>query len=120
MPHTNNYCYEFGPFRVNVSQRVLTRDGEVIALTPKTMEVLLLLLRNAGELVGKDELMKEVWPDSFVEEGNLNQSIFRLRRALDDSRSKARYIETVVRRGYRFIAPLKSIELNAALGDPHI
>jgi len=109
MPHTNNYCYEFGPFRVNVSQRVLTRDGEVIALTPKTMEVLLLLLRNAGELVGKDELMKEVWPDSFVEEGNLNQSIFRLRRALDDSRSKARYIETVVRRGYRFIGPVQMV-----------
>src|SRR4029079_1509302 len=68
------------------------------------------LLRNAGELVEKDELMKAVWPDSFVEEGNLSQNIFTLRRALGDHRTEAQYIETVVRRGYRFIAPITVVE----------
>src|SRR4030095_11161373 len=110
MPHSNNLCYEFGPFRMNVSQRVLTRAGDVISLPPKATDILLLLLQNAGELVEKDNLMKEVWPDSFVEEGNLTQNIFTLRRALGDHRSSAQYIDTVVRRGYRFVAKVKLVE----------
>src|SRR4029450_6548953 len=110
MPHSNNLCYEFGPFRMNVSQRVLTRAGDVISLPPKATDILVLLLQNAGELVEKDDLMKEVWPDSFVEEGNLTQNIFTLRRALGDHRSSAQYIETVVRMGYRFIAAVRVVE----------
>ena len=111
MPHSNNLCYEFGPFRLNASQRVLTRDGDLISLAPKATEILLVLLRNAGELVGKEEMMKVVWPDSFVEEANLSQNIFTLRRALGDARSDARYIETVTGRGYRFVASVKTVDI---------
>jgi DNA-binding winged-HTH domains len=95
---------------MNVGQRLLTREGDAISLPPKATDILLLLLQNAGELVEKDDLMREVWPDSFVEEGNLTQNIFTLRRALGDHRSAAQYIDTVVRRGYRFVAAVKVIE----------
>ncbi len=104
MPHSNNLCYEFGPFRMNVGQRLLTRDGDAISLRPKAVDILLLLLQNAGNLVEKDDLMREVWPDSFVEENNLTQSVFTLRRALGDHRSSAQFIDTVIGRGYRFVA----------------
>ena len=110
MPHSNNLCYEFGPFKLNVAQRTLTRDGNVISLPPKATDILLVLLQNPGELVHKEYLMKEVWPDSFVEEGNLTQNIFTLRRALGDHRTDPQYIETVVRMGYRFIAAVRVVE----------
>ena len=103
MPH-DNVCYEFGPYRFDLCKRVLARDGETIALTPKATEILIILVMNAGELVEKEELLKRVWPDTFVEEANLTQNIFTLRRALGDERGDPRYIETVTRRGYRFIA----------------
>lgn len=109
MPHNNNLCYEFGPYRLDVGNRVLKRSGETIALTPKATEMLVLLVTKAGQLVEKDELLKEVWPDTFVEEANLTQNVFALRRALGDARSGPRYIETVTRRGYRFIAPVRII-----------
>lgn len=117
MPHSNIVCYEFGPFRLNVGQRILTRAGDPISLTPKATEILVLLLRNAGELVGKEDLMKAVWPDSFVEEANLTQNIFTLRRALGDDRTGARFIETVARRGYRFVAAVKSVEADSSIGE---
>ncbi|HSB27015.1 MAG TPA: winged helix-turn-helix domain-containing protein, partial [Pyrinomonadaceae bacterium] len=107
MPHSNNLCYAFGPFTFNPDLRLLKRDQEVLALGEKAADVLLFLLRNAGELVGKEELMKGVWPDSFVEENNLTQNIFTLRRALGDDPASARYIETVPRRGYRFVAEVR-------------
>jgi DNA-binding winged helix-turn-helix (wHTH) protein len=110
MPHSNDSCYEFGPFRMNAAQRVLTRSGEVISLSPKATDILLLLLRHAGELVKKDRLMEEVWPDSFVEEGNLAQHVFTLRRALGDQRGDAGHIETLARRGYRFVASVRLVE----------
>jgi DNA-binding winged helix-turn-helix (wHTH) protein len=110
MPHSNNLCYEFGPFKLNVAQRTLSRDGNVISLPPKATDILLVLLQNAGELVHKEDLMKEVWPDSFVEEGTLTQNIFTLRKALGDHRSGAQYIQTVVRCGYRFIAAVRVVE----------
>jgi len=105
MPH--NVCYEFGPYRFDVSKRVLTRGSEAIYLAPKATDILIILVMNAGELVEKDELLKSVWPDTFVEESNLTQNIFTLRRAFGDERADPRYIETVTRRGYRFIAPVK-------------
>ena len=105
MPHIN-ICYEFGPYSLDLSKRVLARDGETISLTPKATEILIMLVMKAGELVEKDELLREVWPDTFVEEANLSQNIFTLRRALGDERGDPRYIETVTRRGYRFIAPV--------------
>src|SRR5215204_7398953 len=109
MPHSNHLTYEFGPYRIDPGERVLTRAGDTISLTPKAIDILLLLVTNAGQLVEKDELLKEVWPDTFVEENNLTQNIFILRRALGDERAGPRYIETVARRGYRFVATVREI-----------
>ena len=108
MPH-NTFCYAFEQYRLDVAQRVLTREGQSIPLTPKATDVLLLLLQNAGQLIEKDELINQVWPDAFVEEANLTQNIFQLRRALKDDGSGPKYIETVARRGYRFVAPVKRV-----------
>jgi DNA-binding winged helix-turn-helix (wHTH) protein len=114
MPHSKNLSYDFGPFRFDIALRVLTREGQVISLGNKAVEVLLLLLQNAGNLVGKEELMKEVWPDSFVEESNLTQNIHTLRRVLGDDRVSARYIETVPRRGYQFVAEVKKVGIESS------
>src|SRR5215470_1488208 len=107
--NNNNLCYEFGPYQLDPGKRILTRDGEGIPLTPKATEILIVLVTHAGQLVEKDELLKEVWPDTFVEEANLSQNIFLLRRALRDDRAEPRYIETVARRGYRFLAVVRTM-----------
>jgi DNA-binding winged helix-turn-helix (wHTH) protein/tetratricopeptide (TPR) repeat protein len=107
LPHSQNLNYEFGPYCLNVGLLRLTREGEKISLTPKAAEILALLVTNAGQLVAKDFLLKEVWPNTFVEESNLAQNIFLLRRALGDDRDGPKYIETVARRGYRFIASVR-------------
>ena len=104
--------YEFGPYRLDPNRRVLTKAGETISLTPKATDILLTLIQNAGQLVEKDELLRVVWPDTFVEESNLTQNIFTLRRALGDERGGPKYIETVTRRGYRFAAPVRIIRSN--------
>ena len=109
MPHHNSHYYEFGPYRLDVGQGVLMRTGEAVSLTPKATEILTMLVVNAGQLVAKDELLKQVWPDTFVEESNLTQNIFLLRRVLGDERPAPRYIETVVRRGYRFVGNVRVI-----------
>ena len=98
--------FEFGPFRLDVSEQMLLRDGHPVPLTPKNLAVLSVLVQNAGHLVDKERLLNEVWLDSFVEEGTLNRSVSVLRRALGDSPSGHRYIETVPTRGYRFVAPV--------------
>lgn len=105
----NNLYYEFGPYRLDPGMRILTRDGDAISLTPKATEILLVLLKHAGQLVEKDELLKEVWPDTFVEENNLTQNIFTLRKALGDDRTGPKYIETIARRGYRFLATVRTV-----------
>src|ERR1044071_3807839 len=105
MPHSPRF--EFGPFQLDLNDRLLTRAGEVISLRPKATEILVRLVLNAGQLILKDELLKEVWPDTFVEEANLSQTIFVLRKALGDDRGEPRYIETVPRRGYRFVAEVR-------------
>ena len=109
MPHINGYCYEFGPYKFDLRNRVLTREGEVVPLAPRAIDILVVLIKNAGQLIEKDELMKELWPDTFVEESNLAQNIFLLRRALGDHRSAPTYIETVTRRGYRFIGAVTKV-----------
>src|ERR1043165_3878511 len=109
MPH-HNLCYEFGPYQLSVNTRLLKRAGETISLTPKAADILGLLITRAGQLVEKDELLKEIWPDTFVEEANLSQNIFYLRKALGDDRAGPKYIETVTRRGYRFIANVRVVE----------
>jgi eukaryotic-like serine/threonine-protein kinase len=83
------------------------REGVPVSLAPKVTETLLLLVKNAGRLVEKDELMAQVWPDAFVEEGNLNRNIFVLRRVLGTGEGGREYIETVPKRGYRFVAPVE-------------
>src|SRR5690349_9342766 len=104
MKNEPKHFYAFGPFRLDTEERVLRRDSQPIALTPKAVETLLVLLQNSGRLVEKDELMKKVWPDAFVEEGNLAKNIFTLRKVLGEYRDGQEYIETVPKRGYRFSA----------------
>jgi TolB-like protein/DNA-binding winged helix-turn-helix (wHTH) protein/Tfp pilus assembly protein PilF len=98
--------FEFGPFQLDVGERLLRREQQILALTPKAFETLLVLVENHGRLVGKEDLMKRLWPESFVEESNLAQQVFTLRKALGDDRDGNPYIETVPRRGYRFRAPV--------------
>ena len=95
--------FQFGPFSLDASERVLLRDGRVVPLAPKALSTLLVLVRNMGHVVEKDVLMNEVWPDEFVEEGNLAQHIFMLRKVLGEANGNANYIETIPRRGYRFV-----------------
>lgn len=109
MPHKNLH-YEFGPFQFDLTNRLLKRGDEAVSLGAKTADILAILIRRAGYLVEKDELLKEVWPDTFVEEANVSQHVFALRRALGDERAGPTYIETVPRRGYRFIANVRVIE----------
>ena len=101
--------YEFGPFRMDPDKQVLLRDGELITVTPKAFETLLVLVRRGREVVSKEELLKEIWPDSFVEEANLSQHIFKLRKALGDTLEGERYIVTLPGRGYRFAVPVRTI-----------
>ena len=102
--------YEFGCFRLNPADRLLRRDGEIVALTPKCFDILWKLVEERGHLVEKDELMKAIWPDSFVEEGNLTQNISLLRRALGENSEQPQYIETVPRHGYRFVAEVREVQ----------
>jgi len=105
-----NRVYEFGPFRLNPDEGVLLRQGQEVPLTPKAYEILLCLLQHAGHILGKDALMHEIWPDTFVEEGNLKANISVLRRALGDTTEEPAYIETIPRRGYRFVAQVRAGE----------
>ena len=98
-----NHIYQFGAFCLNAEERVLLREGRVVPLPGKAVSTLLVLVRNKGHVVEKDVLMEEVWPNEFVEEGNLAQNIFMLRKALGESADGPKYIETVPRRGYRFL-----------------
>src|SRR4030095_8259362 len=107
MSHENNHFYEFGPFRLDATERLLLRAGETVALTPKAFDLLLVLVEHRGHLLEKNELLKLVWPDTFVEEANLSYNISLIRKALSYGRNRQRYIETVPRRGYRFVAPVR-------------
>ena len=95
---------QFGPFSIDVEERVLRRDGRPVPLTPKAFDVLAALVEQPGRLISKEELLQKVWPDTFVEESNLAYNVFALRKALGDTADNGQYIETVAKRGYRFIA----------------
>jgi Tol biopolymer transport system component/DNA-binding winged helix-turn-helix (wHTH) protein len=105
--------YEFGPFRLDSHDRLLFRNGQQVPLTPKALEILLALVESNGHLLTKEELLGKVWADSFVEEGNLNRHISTLRKVLGDDLEQPKYIETIPKRGYRFIASLKEIQQTA-------
>ncbi|HKQ53714.1 MAG TPA: transcriptional regulator, partial [Pyrinomonadaceae bacterium] len=113
--------YEFEGFRVDVRRRLLTRaGGRGVPLTPKAFETLLALLRGGGRLMTKTELLSEVWPNTFVEEGNLAQNIFLLRRALGEGKGEHRFIVTVPGAGYLFVPRVRGAEASpsqAAHGD---
>jgi DNA-binding winged helix-turn-helix (wHTH) protein/tetratricopeptide (TPR) repeat protein len=100
--------YEFGPFTVDPAERLALRDGQPLALTPKVFDTLLCLLRNRGRVLSKDEILQEVWPDTFVEEVNLAVNISTLRKAFGESPQEARFIATVPGRGYRFVAEVSA------------
>lgn len=103
---TSRHSYQFGPFRLDPAERRLLRDGESVPLTPKCFDLLVVLVENSGHLLEKSDLMQRVWPDQFVEEGNLSFNISELRKALGD---ESQSIETVRKKGFRFIAPVREI-----------
>jgi TolB-like protein/DNA-binding winged helix-turn-helix (wHTH) protein/Tfp pilus assembly protein PilF len=103
--------YEFGPFRLDPTERKLLRGDEIVALTPKAFDTLHLLVRNSGRVLEKDELIGMLWPDTFVEEGSLSNHIFLLRKALGEDPA---FIETVPRRGYRFVGAVRQFPVAAA------
>ena len=105
---TGKELYEFGPFRIDPEKQALLRGNELIALNPKTFQLLLVLVRRGNQIVTKDELMKSVWPDTFVEETNLTRNIFALRKALGDN-EHSRYIITVPGQGYRLAEGVRLI-----------
>ena len=102
-------CYEFGPYRLDLNEGRLLRNGEPVPLTPKAFATLVVLVQRSGHLVEKNELMKLLWPDSFVEESNLNQHVWTLRRTLGENKAGHEYIETVPKRGYRFMAEVQHL-----------
>jgi DNA-binding winged helix-turn-helix (wHTH) protein/alpha-beta hydrolase superfamily lysophospholipase len=99
--------YQFGRFQFDVSERRLTSAGEAVALRAKVFDTLRVLVENHGRLVRKEDLMRQVWPDSIVEENNLDHNISKLRRALGEGSNGDKFIETVPRQGYRFVAPVQ-------------
>ena len=111
------HLYKFGPFVIDIHEHRLLRDGKPQLLTPKVFSTLALLVQNSGHIVTKDELMKAIWPDSFVEEANLTQNIFSLRKILGENANGQQYIETIPKRGYRFIAAVEEPQEDVAADD---
>jgi DNA-binding winged helix-turn-helix (wHTH) protein/Tol biopolymer transport system component len=106
---SSQHSYEFTPFRLIGEDRALFLHGHPVAIPPKELDTLLLLVENAGRIVGKQELLDKIWPDTFVEEGNLARHISYLRKRLSDASGKDDFIETIPKRGYRFRAPVKVV-----------
>ncbi|MBI3653797.1 MAG: winged helix-turn-helix domain-containing protein [Acidobacteria bacterium] len=110
MPAPVKHIFLFGPFHLDIRERLLLRDGEIVSLTRKAFETLALLVQNSGHVLQKEEMMNIIWPDSFVEEATLAQNVFTLRRVLGESPMQTQYIETVPRLGYRFIAKVSQLQ----------
>src|SRR5713226_7524175 len=106
-------CYTFGRFQLDVGRRRLFDAGEPVTVAPKVLDTLIVLVEHAGQVAEKDELIQQVWPDTFVEEANLTQNVFTLRKLLGDLPDQPEYIATIPRRGYRFVAPVKLVASDA-------
>src|SRR4029453_19227987 len=106
--------YGFGPFRLEVGERRLSRDGRAIPLRAKVFDTLCVLVEHSGRLLTKQELMQSIWPDTIVEENNLNHNVSTIRRALGEHPTGQAYIETVPRVGYRFVAEVALLDGRAA------
>ena len=114
-------AFEFSPFRLEPATRRLLRGGDPLPLTPKSFDTLLVLVQNRDRVVEKSEVMRLVWPDTVVEEANLAQHVFTLRKALGDSPDGARFIATVPKRGYRFVAEVREVPNgNGATTSPFV
>jgi DNA-binding winged helix-turn-helix (wHTH) protein len=101
--------YLFGQFELDSAELILRRDGEIVPLTPKTLQALVLLIQNGGRVVSRKEMIEELWPDLFVEESNLTVVISMASKALGESVNGNHYIETVPKRGYRFVPEVKFV-----------
>ena len=109
--------YEFDEFRVDPARRILLRSGEPLALTPRVFDTLLYFVEHCGRVIPKEELMKAIWPDAFVEENNLNQSVSAIRRALGERKGENRYLVTVPGHGYRFVSSVKKVAINEEMSS---
>ena len=110
MKLTAQVLYEFDKFRLNPAEQLLLCDDKPVPLTPKAFQILCVLLQSKGRLLDKDDLIKRVWPNSFVEEANLSVNISALRKALGDTPNGQKFIATVPKRGYRFVMPVHEIQ----------
>ncbi|MFN2510440.1 MAG: winged helix-turn-helix domain-containing tetratricopeptide repeat protein [Pyrinomonadaceae bacterium] len=121
MSHQVRHLYEFGPFRLDPEKPCLWRDGEPISLTPKAVETLIVLVQQSGKLVERERLMNAIWPNTFVEDGNLNFNVSVLRKALGTDEAGEQYIQTIPRRGYRFNADVREVaeEVPALIVEKH-
>src|SRR5918999_620138 len=108
MSRQTKRLYSFDVFRVDARERLLFKGDREVPLTPKVFDTLLVLVENSSHVLTKKELMQQVWPDSFVEENNLAQNISILRKALGKGKEGEDYIQTVPRRGYRFVADVRA------------
>ncbi len=113
MSLTVKHLYKFGKFVLDTNEKHLLSENNRIQLTPKVFELLHLFLENSGKLITKDEILDKVWSDSFVEEGNLTFTVNQLRKLLSDNARKPNFIETIPRRGYRFIAEVEKTSTQA-------
>src|ERR1051326_1167262 len=112
MDPINTAVFEFGDFRLDTAERVLRRNGVVVSLTPKAVNMLELLVSREGTVVSRHELIEELWPDTYVEEANLTVTVSMLRKVLGDS-----YIKTIPKRGYAFAVPVRRIEPQLSNGN---
>lgn len=106
--------YQFGRFHLDVAERVLLADGKAVALAPKLFDTLLALVTNAGRILAKEDLLQQIWPDSYVEENSLNKNVHALRRVLGGNEPQESFIETIPKRGYRFLAEVRATGAGSA------
>src|SRR5579864_3672566 len=119
MTKQTKHLLEFGPFRVDPEQRRLLRDGQPISLSSKAFDLLLVLMERSGQVVPKDDLMRLLWPNTFVEESNLGQHVFQLRKALGERPQDHSFIVTVPGQGYRFVQRVRALPENEILVVAH-
>ena len=105
----NQHLYSFGPYRLDTRERMLLREGQYVPLTPKALETLMVLVEHGGRIVEKEEFLRLVWPDTFVEDVTLAKNVSSLRKTLGES-EQHHYIETIPKRGYRFVADVRVLD----------
>jgi len=119
-PLESGRLYKFGCFQLDPAERLLLREGQSVPLTPKTFDLLVFLVSHRCKLVTKDQILAAVWPQGFVEEANLTVCVSALRKALGERPGEKQYIDTVAKKGYRFMAPVTEIEGSAALEQANV